>query len=199
MATNRPVGVRKFDYDINQPKRLKAMDFIRHYVTMEKKDPYEAAIKAGYKSKGEVSRLMKTPWIIDEIANRMEESNFRAKVTTDTIKIKLLELIDGCMQRVPVLDDEGNDTGLFKFMDAGTARGAIKDLGEHVDVQAFVKNFKADINHTHNIQSDVDLSKLPIEDQQKLLEIVMKAKSAQVVDGPPKRIESTIINQEEKL
>lgn len=190
-------AVRAVNYDFGTQRKVRQMEFVRHYVSMEKRDHEKAAELAGYKHPKRVGfRLMKVPWIIQEIQKHMEESNFRTKVDTDLVKRKLLELIDGCMQKMPILDSEGQDTGLYKFVDAGVARGAIKDLGEHVDVQAFVKNFKADINHNINTQSDLDISRLPMEDQQKLLEIVMKAKAAQVVDGPPKRIACEVLQTE---
>lgn len=194
--TMRPLGAVPYDFDINRPRQFQQMEFVRHYVAQEKKDHKEAAKLAGYKSPSDGNKLMKIPWIVQEIAKRMEESNFRANVTADMIKVKLLELIEGCMQKVPVLNEEGEETGLFKFMDAGTARGAIKDLGEHVDVQAFVRNNNLNVNHSHTIgPPDIDVSKLSMEDQKALISIIVKASGQTQEDAPPRRIENTVVDR----
>lgn len=173
-----------------QARTMRQKEFVRHYLTMKKPNQTEAARLAGYKEPvGAACRLMKTPWIVKEISEAMEASNHRTKITIDDIREKLLVLLEGCMQKVPITDDEGVDTGLYKWMDATTARGCIKDLGEMVDVQAFVKNVAGTIHHTHSTAEDVDLSKLTVEEQKAMLALILKAKQTQTVDGPPKRIE----------
>jgi hypothetical protein len=180
-----------------QTRTMKQKEFIRHYLTGDRADPALAAKKAGYKSPEKAAhKLLKVPWIVKEITDDMEASSFRTKVTIDTVRTRLLELIEGCMQKVPVKDEEGGDTGFYKFMDASTARGAIKDLGEMVDVQAFVKNIAGSIHHTHSTLPEINIDKLSIEEQQSMLALIMKAKNAQVVEDAPKRIECEVLNDE---
>ena len=180
-----------------QTRTMRQKEFIRHHLTLGKVNPAEAARLAGYKSPSTAAvRLMRTPWIAKEIADHMEASNHRMKITIDDIREKLLTLLEGCMQKVPVTDDEGQPTEFYKFMDANTARGCIKDLGEMVDVQAFVKNVTGTIHHKHSTEDDVDLSKLTVEEQKAMLSLILKAKQNQSVEGPPKRITCEVIEQD---
>lgn len=195
--TRKPVKASVVVIGDLQTRTMKQKEFVRHYLTADKVNPTEAAAKAGYKHPAvAANKLLKTPWIAKEIADHMEQSNFRMKITIDDIREKLLTLLEGCMQKVPVTDDEGGDTGLFKWMDAGTARGCIKDLGEMVDVQAFVKNVAGTIHHKHSTEDDVDLSKLSVEEQKAMLALILKAKQNQSVEGPPKRITCEVIEQD---
>lgn len=180
-----------------QTRTMRQKEFLRHYLTMEKYDATEAARRAGYKDPVNAGyRLMRTPWIVKEIAEHMQASNHRMKISIDDIREKLLTLLDGCMQKIPVKDEAGQDTGMFKWMDAATARGCIKDLGEMVDVQAFVKNVSGTIHHTHSAGDDVDISKLSEEEQKSMLALILKAKKAQTVDGPPKRIACEVVSEQ---
>jgi len=167
--------------------------FINHYMASYPRNATKSAAAAGYKNAANAGcELLKMDWVKEKIAKEMLLSSKRTEITVDTIKKKLVELIDGCMQKVPVLDDEGNETGFYKFIDASTARAAIKDLGDTVDVQAFVRGTNINVNNTTVNQSDaIDVSKLSVEEQKNLMAMIVKAKSALVMDNAPKRIEST--------
>jgi len=194
MAKKKPPGRYVVDIDLGQTRAVRHAEFVRHYLEMHPKDHVKAAKMAGYKNPAlEGIRLMKNPWVVNQIIEQMDKANKKSEVDIVFVRVKLVELLAGCMQKIPVLDDSGEDSGLYKFMDATVARGCIKDLGEMVDVQAFVKNFGGTINHQHTHQPAIDVSKLSIDEQKTMLEMILKAKTTVTAEEAPKRLVSNVI------
>lgn len=93
----------------------------------------QAAIRAGYskhtaKSIG-VENLTK-PAIKEFLDKKQQQHEEQSDVTIEWIRDRLKEVAERCMQRVPVLDSEGNETGEYRFDSPGANR-ALELLGKH--------------------------------------------------------------------
>jgi hypothetical protein len=94
------------------------------------------------------NNLLKKPHI-QKLYNDMQkevQERFlqRAVVNKEWVLDQLLAVHKRCMQMEPVLDKQGQETGIFTF-DAKNALQAIKMIGNHIDVDAFVDTKKYDI------------------------------------------------------
>jgi phage terminase small subunit len=71
--------------------------------------------------------------VLDERRQRVAE---KAEVDAAWVLRQLDALFHRCMQHTPVLDKDGNPTGVYRFDSAGAAR-ALELIGKHKAVNAF--------------------------------------------------------------
>ena len=94
----------------------------------------QAAIRAGYSKKtanriaSELLTKLDIQEYICELKNKRSE---RVKYSQDELMRDILEVKNRCMQANPVLDKEGNETGIWKF-DSNGANKALDMLAKHV-------------------------------------------------------------------
>lgn len=98
----------------------------------------QAAIRAGYSPKTAYSmgqRLLKNVEVQKAVQSAMDERSKRTEVNADYVLTNLLEIVERCMQRAPVMhkgkqvvDEEGNDVWCF---DGKVAVRALELLGKH--------------------------------------------------------------------
>lgn len=99
----------------------------------------KSAIRAGYSEKTARSmgyENLTKPHIVDRIAVLRSERMNRLDIDKDYVLTQAVKLHERCMQEVPVLDEEGVETGEYKFEHTG-ANAALKTIGQHTDVRAF--------------------------------------------------------------
>lgn len=120
------------------PKRLR---FIEEY--MVDLNGTQAAIRAGYSpnsAQQQAHDLLMNPLVAAEVARRMKEAEAQAKYDKDYVINNLLEIVERCMQRAPVMvrdgkefvqamDEEGRH--VWQFNDKG-ANKALEMLGRHI-------------------------------------------------------------------
>jgi phage terminase small subunit len=94
----------------------------------------QAAIRAGYSPRtapAQASRLLTNVKVSKAIAQAVEERAQRTAVDQDWVLGCLQEVVDRCMQTVPVNDRQGKPTGEFRFNAAGATR-ALEIIGKHL-------------------------------------------------------------------
>ena len=94
----------------------------------------QAAIRAGYSEKTAnriASELLTKLDIQEYICKLKNKRSERVKYSQDELMRDILEVKNRCMQANPVLDKEGNETGVWKF-DSNGANKALDMLAKHV-------------------------------------------------------------------
>ena len=94
----------------------------------------QAAKRAGYSEKSAYSqagRLLKNAEILARVRELQHEQVERLSVSADYVVLKLMENREKCMEPVPVLDSNGNQTGEYTFDSKGALR-ALELLGRHL-------------------------------------------------------------------
>ena len=94
----------------------------------------QAAIRAGYSGKTAnriASELLSKLDIQEYICELKNKRSERVKYSKDELMRDILEVKNRCMQANPVLDKEGNETGVWKFVSNG-ANKALDMLAKHV-------------------------------------------------------------------
>ena len=94
----------------------------------------QAAIRAGYSKKTAraiANELLTKLDIQEYICILKNERSERVKYSQDELMRDILEVKNRCMQANPVLDKEGNETGIWKF-DSNGANKALDMLAKHV-------------------------------------------------------------------
>ena len=94
----------------------------------------QAAIRAGYSKKTAnriASELLSKLDIQEYICELKNKRSERVKYSQDELMRDILEVKNRCMQANPVLDKEGNETGVWKF-DSNGANKALDMLAKHV-------------------------------------------------------------------
>ena len=94
----------------------------------------QAAIRAGYSEKTAnriASELLTKLDIQEYICKLKNKRSERVKYSQDELMRDILEVKNRCMQASPVLDKEGNETGVWKF-DSNGANKALDMLAKHV-------------------------------------------------------------------
>ena len=94
----------------------------------------QAAIRAGYSKKTAraIANELLTKLDIQEYVQKIKnERSERVKYSQDELMRDILEVKNRCMQANPVLDKEGNETGIWKF-DSNGANKALDMLAKHV-------------------------------------------------------------------
>ena len=99
----------------------------------------QAAIRAGYSAKTAYSigqENLKKPEIKEAISAAVSEREKRTEITADFVIMKLIEIVDRCMQRAPVfrqgeqlVDEQGRNVWMF---DAKNAIRALELLGRNL-------------------------------------------------------------------
>ena len=94
----------------------------------------QAAIRAGYSEKTAnriASELLSKLDIQEYICELKNKRSERVKYSQDELMRDILEVKNRCMQANPVLDKEGNETGIWKF-DSNGANKTLDMLAKHV-------------------------------------------------------------------
>lgn len=94
----------------------------------------QAAIRAGYSAKTaneQAAQLLAKLSIQEYIQKLKNKRSDRVKYSQDELMRDILEVKNRCMQANPVLDKEGNETGVWKF-DSNGANKALDMLAKHV-------------------------------------------------------------------
>lgn len=90
-------------------------------------NPHHAALQAGYSDKSARSQghqLLKKNKIKSAVNLCRERNELKAGISQEDTLRKLRSIIDRCMEAEPVLDAQGNPTGVYRF-DAKNALQAI--------------------------------------------------------------------------
>lgn len=113
----------------------------------------QAAIKAWYSektAKNIASENLTKPHIMKEVQKELTKKFAKVEKDWDRVIRMLVELTERCMQKVPVLDKEGNETWERKF-DSSWANSALDKLGkyyklftERVEVKAVIETISED-------------------------------------------------------
>lgn len=113
----------------------------------------QAAIRAGYSersSRNQGARMMANDDILQRIAELKADRADRVQIDADYVLRQAVKLHERCMQEVePITDRRGEEITdeqgrtIFGF-DAKGAAAALKLVGEHITVQAFKTNVKAE-------------------------------------------------------
>lgn len=94
----------------------------------------QAAIRAGYSKRTaneQGSQNLAKLSIQETIQELMAQRSKRTEITADYVLTNLKEVAERCMQRIPVLDSGGKETGKFRFEHTG-ANKALELLGRHL-------------------------------------------------------------------
>ena len=94
----------------------------------------QAAIRAGYSAKTaneQAAQLLAKLSIQEYICELKNKRSERVKYSQDELMRDILEVKNRCLQANPVLDKEGNETGIWKF-DSNGANKALDMLAKHV-------------------------------------------------------------------
>ena len=94
----------------------------------------QAAIRAGYSAKTaneQAAQLLAKLSIQEYVQKIKNERSERVKYSQDELMRDILEVKNRCLQANPVLDKEGNETGVWKF-DSNGANKALDMLAKHV-------------------------------------------------------------------
>ena len=94
----------------------------------------QAAIRAGYSPKTaneQAAQLLAKLSIQEYIQKLKNKRSDRVKYSQDELMRDILEVKNRCLQANPVLDKEGNETGVWKF-DSNGANKALDMLAKHV-------------------------------------------------------------------
>ena len=94
----------------------------------------QAAIRAGYSAKTaneQAAQLLAKLSIQEYICELKNKRSERVKYSQDELMRDILEVKNRCMQANPVLDKEGNETGIWQF-DSNGANKALDMLAKHV-------------------------------------------------------------------
>lgn len=102
--------------------------------------PVDAYVAAGYKTSGHsaavnASRLLKRPDIVEHIeglrAKAVAAAEEKTGVSVSWVLERLKQNVERAMQAEPVYDDEGNQTGVYRYAGA-VANRALELLGKHL-------------------------------------------------------------------
>ncbi len=96
----------------------------------------QASIRAGYSeaaAKEIGSRLLTYANIHEAIEEANKMRSERTNITNDYVLTNLKEVAERCMQKEPVLDKDGNETGTYKF-NANGANKSLELLGKHLQM-----------------------------------------------------------------
>ena len=105
----------------------------------------QAAIRAGYSEKTaneQGCRLLANVNIQEALSVTRVKIEKRTEITQDYVLSRLVSVVERCMEAEPVLDADGNPTGVFKFNPQG-ANKALELLGKYKGM--FTDNLKIDL------------------------------------------------------
>jgi len=113
----------------------------------------QAAIRAGYSKKTaneQAAQLLAKLSIQAFLQTLKEKQNKELEIQASDITLKFKEIRDRCMQAEPVLDEDGEPTGEYKF-DSNAAIKANENLAKRIGYYVIDNKQKADTNTTHNV------------------------------------------------
>lgn len=94
----------------------------------------QAAIRAGYSRRTanpQAARLLVNVSVQEHIRRLRDIQTQRVNITADYVLNSLKTVADRCLQAEPVLDNEGEPTGEYRFNAAGACK-ALELLGKHL-------------------------------------------------------------------
>lgn len=94
----------------------------------------QAAIRAGYSAKTaqeQASRLLSNVMVQAAIDAGKKQRSESTGITAERVLTGIMGVIERCEQAVPVLDEDGNETGEWKF-ESGSALRGYELLGKHL-------------------------------------------------------------------
>jgi phage terminase small subunit len=151
----------------------KQESFVREYLI--DLNATQAAIRAGY-SEATAKEMgyenLTKPHIKGKIDKAINERSEKLQISAEYVLSSLKEVAERCMQATPVYDSDGEPTGEYRFEHSG-ANKALELLGKHLKL--FTDKVEQSGETTHNIKSETDLSKLPVEELKKIEAILSKA------------------------
>lgn len=103
-----------------------------------------AARDAGYSKKGApryAVDLLKKPHIQKAIAAAVEARSERVRIDADYVLTTIRDTVERCRQAEAVVDDEGQETGEYRFDSRGVLKGC-ELLGKHL--RLFVERVEVD-------------------------------------------------------
>ena len=122
----------------------KQKDFCEQYVV--DLNGKQAAIRAGYSAKTakEIAcENLTKPNIMKYLAKLIAKRSDKTEITAEYVLTGLQEVAERCLQRVPVLDKDGKETGEWRFEASGANR-SLELLGRHLEM--FTDKLKVDEN-----------------------------------------------------
>lgn len=117
---------------MNRPLTPKQSRFVNEYLVDF--NATQAAIRAGYSPRtaaAQASRLFTNVKVYKAIAQAVEERAKRTAIDQDWVLDRLQEVVDRCMQAIPVCDRQGQPSGEWRF-NAGGANRALEIIGKHL-------------------------------------------------------------------
>ena len=135
----------------------------------------QAAIRAGYSARTaevQASRLLSHVKVQAAVQKAQESLVARVELHQEWVIDRLREIVERSMEAVPVLDNKGEETGVYIFI-GSVANRALELLGKHIGM--FVDRKEISFNHT--IKPGLSLEEL--EDRHRRLE----ALEAGIVDS----------------
>ena len=131
---------------VTQPLTPKQQLFVLEYlVDLNGK---QAAIRAGYSAKTaevQASRLLSHVKVQAAVQQAQESLVARVEISQEWVIDRLREIVERSMDSVPVLDNKGEETGVYSF-NGGVANRALELLGKHMGM--FVDRKEVTVNHT---------------------------------------------------
>lgn len=113
--------------------------FITEY--LKDLDAPAACARAGLQI-GNAGVIMADPAVREVIYQSVRVAAERGDISPDGVLARINEVANRCMQSMPVLDKEGNETGEYRFDSAGALK-ALELLGKHLAL------FTEKHEHTH--------------------------------------------------
>jgi phage terminase small subunit len=117
----------------------------------------QAAIRAGY-SEATATEIgyenLTKPHIKVAVEEAMNKRSEKLEITAEYVLSSLKEVADRCMQAVPVLDKEGNNTGEYYFEHSG-ANKALELLGKHLKLFTDKVETKGEISYSIKLPGDL--------------------------------------------
>ncbi len=119
----------------------------------------QAAIRAGYTpnhAHKTGSQLLGKSVVSTAIFAAQKKRSEKTEIDAEWVLRRAAEVHNRCMQKEPVLDADGNETGEYKFDSAGALR-ALDLIGKHTGVQAFESKLKLNHDISITVTSGIDL------------------------------------------
>ena len=132
---------------MNDKIKPKQQRFIDEYLVSL--NATQAAIKAGYSPKSadvHACRMLGNDRIKALIDERLALHSKNTGETKERILLSLREIADRCMAKEPILDKDGNNSGIYKFNASGAIR-ALELLGKHLGMFSEKMEIKQNITH----------------------------------------------------
>ena len=137
-------NLNKYDRSTKKPYVLTQCElspmqqrFCDEYLADEKRNQTQAAIRAGYSVKTaqtQASGLINEPKVQAYLKWKLSKIQSKLNINAEQVLQSILEIGERCKQAVPVLDNNGNETGTYKNCDAQGALRAYELLGKNLEL-----------------------------------------------------------------